>query len=74
MKTLTKVDILKKYQGDFACIVYYRGKKESVKYTTNKHIDWNNVHRITVLFDHPKFHHNGKEAVKRAGATYLITG
>jgi len=72
MKSITKEELLKKFKGSFACRVLYKGKKVFVEYADNKHVDWKKAHRITVIFDKPKLHFDGRESHKRDGATYLL--
>jgi len=69
---ITKEELFKKYKNDFACRVFYKGKKDYVSYSNTKHVDWKKVHRITVVFDSPKYHHDGRDGHKRDGATYLL--
>jgi hypothetical protein len=74
MKTLTKEDIFKSFGNDFACRVWYKGKKDYIKYDSPTHINWKNVTKITIIYSTKKvcFDSDASEHVTRDGASFIV--
>ena len=70
----TKEEIIKKHGNNFKSRVWYIGKTDYILYENQKQINWNNVHKITILFEEPKNYYKNGECRKRDGVSYFIWG
>jgi hypothetical protein len=76
MISITLDKLKKKYPNGQKCrVTYGTGKdKKVVEYTDFKHINWNNVSKITIIYDKKKvlWCEKASENVTRDGVAYKI--